>query len=191
MIMRGLLWILILFCLTLFSTERAAAYAELNFFYMTDALNNGTADTSSKMFAEGSLGFGIDRENRYLVGWSYGLYSTSNSAATTTTYSSTQMGPRFLWFMTKAKTWSLGLTYNIVSTATYDNGSGSAEKWKGTSIKFDVGYNFPMSESWFVGVRLNYSSASYTERLVGTTTYSTVGYTSALTYPSIYSVYLF
>jgi hypothetical protein len=181
----------LLFVFTLFVVSRAEAYAELNAFYKTEALSAATSSASSRMFVEVSLGFGIDHESRYLVGWNYGMFTTSDTTTTTTSYSSTQMGPRFVWFMNKAKTWSLGIGYNLVTTATFTPAGGTAEVWKGTALKFDVGYNFPLSENWFVGVRMNYSSASYSERLVGSTTYSTVGYTSVLTYPSIYTVYLF
>lgn len=173
--------------LLLFATVEAFAYAELNVFYNGETFNPGTATTSTKTFAEVSVGFSIDNGSRYLVGWSYGLFSS----ITTDTYSCTQMGPRFIWSITKSKSVSLGLGYNLVTKASYTPNGGTAQEWTGTAIKVDLGYNFPVSESFYIGFRLNYSSATFSSKLVNSTTYSTVSNTAVYTYPSIYSIYLF
>lgn len=171
--------------------DRAFAHVELNLFYDSDSLSTGTAATSTKMFIDGTVGFEIDRKGMYLVGWNYSLYSTSETSATTTTYASTQMGPRFLVMLDKNKNWSVGLSYNLVTTATYSDGSGTSEKWKGTGIKADLGYTFALSDSIRFGLRLNYSMTSYVEKLVGDTDYSVISYSRSTMYPSVYTVILF
>lgn len=176
---------------SVFAAKNADAYFELNSFYTSETMNTGSTETKSRMFIEACLGFAIDKDSRYMLGWNYGVFNTTNTATTTTTYSSTQMGPRFTWFFNKSKSWSLGVAYNIVTTANYDSGTGSSAKWTGTAIKADLGYNFALTESWLLGVRLNYSSATYVSQLVGSTTYSTTSNTALFMYPSIYTVVLF
>ena len=170
---------------------RAQIYAELNVFYLSDTLNTGSAVVSTRMFIDTSLGFQVDKGGRFLAGWGYSMHSTSHATTTTTTYSSTQMGPRFVYHIDRNKNWSVGAGYYLVTSATYNSGSGDGEKWKGTAIKADFGHNFNLTNEFLLGLRLNYSSASYVEKLVGTETYSTVSYTKVMMYPSVYMIYLF
>ena len=100
------------------------------------------------------------------------------------------MGPRFIWFFTRSKSWSLGLTYNLVTKAEYKSGTSSTESWSGTAYKIDLGYNYALGESSFLGVRLYYASATYTSKLVESTNYSEISNTVTSTYPSIYFIYL-
>lgn len=169
----------------------AWSYVELNGFYTNGGLTTDASETSSNMFFEGSIGFAIDRKSKYLVGWNYSMHSTSDTATATKTYSSTQMGPRFVLMLNKHKTWSFGLGYYLVTTGTFSDGTGASETWKGTALKADFGYNFAVSEKLFVGARLNYSSASYAEKIVGSADYSTVSYTRTIMYPSLYTIWLF
>lgn len=168
-------------------SPRVQAFVELNSFYSGETFNPGTAVTATKTFTDICLGFSIDNNSKYLVGWNYSAHSSIDTA----TYSSTQMGPRFLWMITKSKSMSLGLSYNLVTKATYTPASGTTEEWTGTALKVDVGYNFPITESWLIGFRLNYSAATYSSKLVNSTTYSTSSNTAIYTYPSIYSIFLF
>jgi hypothetical protein len=171
--------------------DRAHAYVELNGFYSSDALSTTGSVTSNRMNAEVAVGFAVDKKGNYLVGWGYNMMTASDAATTTTTYSSTQMGPRFVFGIDKGNEWTIGLAYYLVTTASYDDGTGTAVTWKGTALKIDLGYNFPVSSEWMIGVRFNYSSASYAEQLVGSTTYSAVGYTKTSMYPSLYTIYYF
>lgn len=184
--------IFLVFVLAVFViSPRAGAYIELNAFYIGDSFNTGATVSSTRMFVEGSLGFAIDRKSQFLVGWNYGLHTTSESAnSNSTTYSSTQMGPRFIWFLTRSKSWSLGLAYNLVTKADFNSDGNSTESWSGTALKADLGYNFSLGESSYLGVRLNYSSATYTSKLVGSTDYSEISNVVTSTHPSIYFIYL-
>lgn len=171
--------------------DTAEAYIELNGFYSSESLTAGTNATNSRMFFDFSIGFAVDKKARYLVGWNYSMHSAADGTSTTQTYSSTQMGPRFIWFVDKDNSWSLGLGYYLVTNATFDSGGGTTEKWKGTAIKADFGYNFAVGSQSYAGIRLNYSMANYNEKLVGETTYSTVSYSKTAMYPSIYYIFVF
>lgn len=181
-----------LFLATSMLCSRAHAFVELNTFYFSQAESTATTSNSSRTFIEGTLGYRIDKAGQFLVGWGVASHSQSDSGTASTSYSSFQMGPRFLWMIDRAKNWSFGFAYYIVTKATYDSGAGSGgETWKGTAMHFDAGYNLPVSDQFFVAIRLNYSMASYTEKLVGSTTYSTIGYTKNYIYPSLAAVYIF
>jgi hypothetical protein len=169
----------------------AKAHIELNGFYASESLTEAATSSASRMFLEFTVGFEIDKKGDYLVGWNYSMFSTTDTATATAKYASTQMGPRFLMMLDKAKNWSFGLGYYVVTSATYESGPGSSEKWKGRALKVDVGYSFPISDKWYMGLRGNYSSASYDERLVGATGYSVVAYSKTLLYPSVYTVLFF
>ena len=173
------------------AAEPALAHLELNAYYSSGTMNTGSAETNTSMFIEGALGFTIDKKGQYLVGWGYNMVSTTEAGTGTTVYSSTQMGPRFLWFVDKSKNWSVAFAYYLVTSATYTPDGGTAEKWKGTGLKLDAGYNFPVNDSFSLGVRMNYSSATYIEKLTNDTTYEQVSYTNSQIYPSLYLVWLF
>ncbi|HVK61451.1 MAG TPA: hypothetical protein VM432_07870 [Bdellovibrionales bacterium] len=180
------------FLMASFTTVKVRAHVELNTFYTSESLSMGSNSTNSRMFIEGAIGFSIDKKSTYLVGWNYSMMTTSDAKGSdTTSYSSTQMGPRFLWFMTKDKSWSLGLGYYLVTTATFSTNGGESVKWRGTALKADVGYNFPVSENLYLGIRLNYSSATYSEKIEGETELENVSYAKTAMYPSLYAVYVF
>ncbi len=187
--MRLYRWISIVFIIFA-GMAQAQAYVELNGFYTSDALTvTGGSAASGRTYFEGAIGFEIDKKGRYLVGWGYASFSTTDtSGGTTTTYSSSQMGPRFLWIIDKKKNWSLGLAYYLVTTGSYAPSGGTSEQWKGTALKADFGYNFPVTEKFHLGLRMNYSSATYTEKFVGEA-YTKVSNTKSAIYPSVYSIW--
>lgn len=77
----------------------------------------------------------------------------------------------------RTRTRSFGFAYYIVTKASYNDGTGAgAETWKGTALHVDGGYNLPVGETFFICIRMNYSMATYTEKIIGSTTYSTISY---------------
>ena len=172
-------------------TAPAHAYLELNAFYNSDTFKNEKNNTNTVMLYDVSVGFGIDKKGYYTAGWNYTGHSTSKSDGTTNeAYSSTQMGPRFIFFLDKAKMFNFGLTYNISTKATFNNGT-KTYNWKGTGLKADFGVNFPIGEMTMFGVRFNYSSSSYNEQLEGSADYKTVSYNRNFIYPSLYMFFGF
>ena len=169
---------------------KAHAYLEINGFYNTDNFKNSSQNNNSQMLYDASIGFAIDKKAFYLAGWNYTGHSTTKTTTTTESYSSTQMGPKFIFFFGKPKMFSLGLAYNIQTKATFNNGT-QTYTWKGTGLKADFGVNFPIGETTYFGLRLNYASASYNEQLVGGSSYTQVSYTRVFMYPSIYMFFGF
>lgn len=166
----------------------AHAFLELNAFYFADTLNTGTASTSTRMFVETALGFMIDKNGRYYAGWAYAMHNASDSpSGTAVTYTSSEMGPRFILMLDKGKEWSVGLGYYLVTKAVYS--AGTSQNWSGTALKVDFGYNFNVNESFQLGVRMNYSAATYSSTLVGTA-YSTSSNSRTYIYPSLYAMWI-
>jgi hypothetical protein len=190
-IIKNMLFVLTALIVFFHETGAALAFAELNIFYTAESGSAASSVSRGRTFLEGTIGFRIDKAGEYLVGWGLASHSVSDSAGSNETYASTQMGPRFRWMIDKAKTWSLGLAYLIVTTGTYSGGAGASETWKGTAFHADVGYNLPLEDRLFFSFRYNYSSATYNERLVNSTTYSTVGYNKTFIYPSLAVLYIF
>lgn len=178
-----------------FSAENAWAHFELNAFYLSDSLGASSSTNANAMTVfEACLGFSIDKKANYLVGWNYSSFSTNATSSgvpsDSVKYTSTQMGPRFLIMFDKDHNWSLGLGYYLTTSGSYTLGTASAETWSGTAYKVDLGYNFTIKEDFFFGVRMNYSSSTYTQSLVGTT-YSSTTNTRTLIYPSLYTAFIF
>ncbi len=166
-------------------TAQAQAYLELNAFYNSDNFKNEKTNSNTVMLYDASIGFAIDKKGMYSVGWNYsGNTASTNDGTNSKSYSSTQMGPRFIFFFDKAKMFNLGLTYNISTKASYNDGTDTFN-WKGTAMKADFGVNFPIGETSFFGLRLNYSTASYNEQLKGSADYKTVSYNRNFIYPSL------
>jgi hypothetical protein len=186
---QALLGIFFSLLIVLLPARKANAFIELNAFYFTDTMSAATTPSSNRMFIETTLGFMVDKNGQYLVGWAYGMFNATDNNGSAVTYASTQMGPRFVWNMDKQHHWSLGLGYYLISKASFN--AGTDEQWKGSAIKADIGYNLDIAERFQLGLRLNYSAASYTEKLIGSSTYSTIGYTRTFMYPSVYSIYMF
>ncbi len=164
----------------------ASAYVELNGFYFSDSFKPSTQNQSSWMLLDVSLGFSVDRNSRYRVGWNYTMHTITEKVDTADlSYSTAQMGPRFIYSLDKAGLWTLGLTYNLNVTTTFNDGSG-AKTLRGTSLKVDFGYSFYLNEVSQLGLRLNYATSLYSESLVGSTDYSTISSNRNLIYPTIY-----
>ena len=175
----------------LFVTQAKAAMLDLNLFYITDSLTAATTASYAKTFYALCAALNIDHKGSYLVGWNYATYSSTEAAgAITTTYSSTQMGPKFLVFLNKDHNWLLGLAYNILTSANYQAGGSPAEVWRGTAYSADIGYHQMLTESLMLGFRLNYSSSSFNEKLIGTA-YSTISYSRTFIYPSMAISFIF
>ena len=166
------------------STARAS-FIDLNAMYLTDNLTTTTTAAGSKILTDFSLGFKIDNAAKFNVGWNLTNVAISDSTATTTTFSSADQGIKILVFFDNALAWGFGAAYNMVAKAKYNDGT-TEEEWRGSSIKFDIGYAAPINELFFAGLHLNYYSASYNEQILNKTSLATIAYARPIIYPSIY-----
>jgi hypothetical protein len=180
---RHLFFVMVLFAPMVSNAD--AIFFDANLFYNSDSFTLAQSSTSTRMLYDISFGFGVDKKNYFEVGWNLTGHSMSDSSnGATTAYSTTQMGPIFIFFIGKERSWRLSAAYNLQTSATYTAAGGTSEKWKGTGIAASFGHQFSIGQTASLGIRLNYSMSSFTESLIGTT-YSVVSYTRAYIYPSV------
>lgn len=174
--------------LTIFIVSKASAgvFGELNLFYNTDSFKTATTSSSGKTFFALDVYANLETKHRYFAGFHVDSISLTDTTATgTETFSSQNMGPMFLWVMDKRKIYSLALGYNLVAKASYNAGTGGeAEALTGTGIFATVAAMPEVSENFFVGLKLNYHSLSFSKSTVSTTA-TDVSYNRTLIFPSI------
>jgi hypothetical protein len=172
----------------LFSGQAMASSLDANFFYFSDSLAESITTSSTHTYFDLSAMMNVDKRGNFQVGWSYSSFSVATTGTADTTYAATEMGPRLGWLIDKNLTWGLFVTYNLQTAATYETTSSNAT-WRGTSLKGEFGYTPAVSENLFMGAKLVYYAPSYTEQLVGTTTFSTISYSRAIIYPAFSIIY--
>jgi hypothetical protein len=176
-----------LMAIALAAPPRANAYFfDVNAFYLSDSSSVSSASSASSKLTYGlTLGVNIDKKGAWLVGWNYEALSLSDTASSsTTTYATTQMGPKFYVFFDKDRSWFLSAAYNISTKATYASGAASSQDWTGTAIAASFGYQGEVGSGAYMGLRLNYNAGSYSESAVGGT-YSTISNSRTVIYPSV------
>jgi hypothetical protein len=173
----------LLFCICAQVAE--AAVVDANVFYFTD---NITADENTSHAAtlfNLLIGFDIDKKGMYQVGWSYASHTTETiDDASTVSYKSTQMGPGFVCYLDKSRGLRFGFAYLLKTLADYERTGGTAAEWRGTAMNADFGYQFRFDGMFSLGLRLNYSTTSYNESVVGTTK-EDISHKKVIIYPSI------
>lgn len=181
--------VLIIGTIASFCLQAQAASLDFNAFYFSDSLTESATRSNARTFFDLAFTIDLDKKGHYVLGWSYGSLSATDSVTTNITYSATEMGPQFGWFFTKDKSWSTFLTYNLQATAKFND--GTAYEWRGSSYKIAVGYRPMVFDGFYAGIFLNYYAASFSEQLVGTTTFSTISYSRGTIYPTLSFSYNF
>ncbi len=163
----------------------ATIVLDLNGLYFSDALSGSSDQSNNRTFYQLFAGFSLDKKDQFQLGWSYTIHSTADTVSSTeSTYSSTQMGPGFLWRIDKDRRWRLAAYYHLQTTGKFKSGSSSEEEWRGDSYSVDFGYQIPLTMNFEMALRLNYSAAAYNESF-DTTTKTDVSYSRSFIYPSI------
>lgn len=137
------------------------------------------------MFGDLAVGLSVDKRGDYVVGWNVGYTSALDTATTDTNYTVTEMGPKFGMFFDKGHVWSLWATYNLSVNGAYSAAGATAETWRGTSIKVELGVTPALDTDYFAGVKLIYHSETFNESLIGSTNYSQVTYSRSFIYPAL------
>lgn len=164
-----------------------ATYLETNFYYMTDNFTSANTTANGHTFLEAMLGFSSDRKGRFILGWDYLSITASDTESSTTviSLSATAMGPKFMYYIDRARMWNIGLGYLLSATGTYSAGAGStSETWTGTLLKGDLGFNYWSNDTWMIGVRLNYAAATFNRQMVSGS-YTEESYTRNFIYPTL------
>ena len=172
------------------SVQANTALVDVNLFYLSNALVTTSSTTNARTLYALTLGYALDKKGQYFIGWNYNIAASTDSTTTSTTYGSTDMGPKFVWFIDKNQIWSLGLAYNLIANATYTPAGGTGEKWSGSSLLGELGYAPPLTEMTRLGFKLTYYAASYKQVVVATTV-TDVAYTQSWIVPSLYFAWFF
>jgi hypothetical protein len=177
----------VLIAVSLATVQKAEAFIlDLNLFYFSDTFKISDNQTSTRMFGDLALGLDVDKKGQWILGWNVGYVSAADqSTGSTTTYTVTEMGPKFGYFLDKERIYGIWATYNLVVNGAYSTGGGTAETWRGSSIKIELGVTPPINTEMFAGVKLIYHSETFNESLIGSTNYSQVAYTRSFIYPSL------
>lgn len=159
--------ILIFFCLLVTGFAQADPLLDFGFVYSGETFNTTASSSDTQYFYNASLLFNLDTGQRCFIGWNvFGISQASVAASTTTNYSSLDMGPSIRWNIDKAGTYSLTGTYGYLAKATYSSGS-SSENWEGSSLLAQFAIQAASGrQKIFLGLSLNYYSATYTKKVV-------------------------
>lgn len=111
------------------------------------------------------------------------------ASGTEVKWSTFDYGVKFIAFLDRVKTWGLGLAYNLKAEGNWKSGATELD-WRGSSVKFDIGYNPLVFNGFYFGVRLSYYVALYNEESTnGGSSYSSKDVQRSFVYPSIYLSY--
>lgn len=186
----------LLVCLLIISsTPRAHAFAPVfdgNVFYFTDSLVYDSATSAyNRTFFDFMLGIPLTKSGSFVVGWNYDSYSFIDNPETATTLKISGMGPKFVWALDKEKTCVVSFTYNLITKGTYTPAGGTASELRGSSMRAEFGYQPAIGENFFLGPKLNYYKATFTEEVTGETTLTKVTDSRTSIYPSLGFTYRF
>lgn len=174
---------------TTFSSPAKALMLDSNLFYISDALDV-TDQTFTRHGFDLSLAMGLDQDAMFNLGVNISAMGTMDEVGSAeTSWSTLDYGVKFIAFLTRVKTWGLGLAYNLKADGKYESG-GTEIDWRGSSIKFDIGYNPIIVNGFYFGVRLSYYVALYNEESTdGGSNYTSKDVKRSFIYPSIYLSY--
>ncbi|MCB0385021.1 MAG: hypothetical protein KDD43_06485 [Bdellovibrionales bacterium] len=173
----------------LFGTHAKALMLDSNLFYISDALDV-TDQTFSRHGFDVSLAMGLDQDAMFNLGVNVSSMGTMDeTGAAEVKWSTLDYGVKFIAFLDRVKTWGLGLAYNLNAAGKYESGATELD-WRGSSLKFDIGYNPLVVNGFYFGVRLSYYVAMYNEESTdGGSSYTSKDVKRNFIYPSIYLSY--
>lgn len=177
---------LVFLILILFSIQvNAGAGLDLGYTTLTDSYTQNSTGSNTRSLYRLTPYLGLDRADRFMLGWSMigGTFSDTVSG-TATTVTTSDNGPTILWNMTKSKIWTLSYTYGMSSKSSYTSGA-TTEAWEGTSSLIELGYAPPISETMSLGLRIGSYQTTATKKIV-TTTITDISYTRTMLVPMIY-----
>jgi hypothetical protein len=178
-----------LFLLLIFLNEVCGAtYLDLNTLYFSDQFTATNTTKIGRTQYDLGLGFDITKSRQLILALASGATSLTDTTTTATvSFAISDLGLKLIYFFDKAKAFSVGISYNLISTAKYNDGTTEVEL-RGSSTKVDLGYNFWLVDTFAIGLRFFSYSATYKESVTNNTI-SKVAYTRTLIYPSLSLVY--
>jgi hypothetical protein len=184
--MKRLALVFLFFASSFVEIHRAHAFvADANIFYFTDTTAETKTTSHKATLYDILVGFDLDKKGQYQAGWAYSGYTTATeSNSQTTDYKATGMGPGFIFYLNKTATVRFGFSYLYKTIADYTPAGGTQENWRGTMMNANFGYQFRFEGAFSLGLRMNYSSGSFSEKVVSSTK-TDVSNKKTIIYPSI------
>jgi len=166
------------------SNAFAGLYSEFNGYFATDTFTTTATAQNSKTFYAVDIFANLESKKKFFAGFHVDQVAlTDSNGTTTTTFSSLNMGPMFQWLMDKDRVFSFALGYNLLTKGTYNDGTTTTEL-TGTGLWATLAAMPEITETFYLGLKLNYYSLNYTKAVVVTTS-SDVAYARTLIFPSI------
>lgn len=160
-----------------------AGVVDLNTFYLSDVYTT-TSDVKTSMISyDASIGIDVGSKKNYFIGLAYGSLTAKTESTATTSYTSTDTGLRFGLLFCK-KNCVTSLTYNFITKVKYDDGAGNTPELRGTSLKYDIGYNVWFSDDIAMTMKFFYYTATLSESITSTTL-TTIAYKRTIMGPSV------
>lgn len=151
--------------------------------YFSDSQKTASNAQSTKLLWQGS--FLVDVTKKLYVGWSYGALSFDQEFGTSKNRIETQdtgIAVRY-FFGKRSSSYSAYLIYNILAKAQQSNGT-TEEDLSGTSYLLGLSFVPQLSETFRMGVQINYYNADYNKKTVNGTETS-VSYNKNWVFPSV------
>lgn len=174
----------LLVLMTLWSHNAQAVWGfEAQGVYFSDSQKSAAETQSTKFLWQSS--FLVDVTKQLYIGWSYGALSLDQEFGTSKNRLETQdMGLAVRYFFGKRSTsYSAYLIYNILAKGQQSNGT-TEEDLSGTSYLLGFSFVPQISETFRMGVQVNYYNADYTKKTVNGTETST-NYSKNWIFPSV------
>ena len=159
---------------------------DTNTYMVSDGFDE-TNSSYSRFAGDISIGMRLVEDNMWSIAANLSSLNTSDQeSGNTQRWSTFDYGLKVIGYLNRIKTWGFGFAYNLAANGEYSDATQS-KKWRGTSVKMDVGYTPLVFHKVYFGVRLNYYLAQYTEESTdGGSTYLNQKVGRNLLYPSIF-----
>lgn len=157
---------LIVLLLIMSPSSFAGFYTQYSLHYDTDS-DTGDAEAFqyTKMINSLLLGASFGRRKKLIIGQSFSSWTKQQqkgAADNKSVFNFLELGPKFLYYLTRYKTWFASFTYNF-----YVRGSSKINNKEatlnGTSTVLSIGYHHAVSDSFAMGLSLNYHDTTITE----------------------------
>lgn len=106
------------------------------------------------------LGASIGSRDLLYIGQNVSVYSNEFKTATSTDISTLELGPRFTYYFTTAKTVFVTFAWNPYAKGTRTTLAGASEDISGSSLLGGIGYELKLNRNLYLGASLMYHSLS-------------------------------
>ncbi len=180
--MKSCIFALVTFIATI---ANAGIYAELNGLYGSDTFTTTTNASYSKTYYALDIHANLENKARFYGGFHVDQvnFTEQPNSSTTTTMSSLNMGPMFMWVMDHKKTYSLAAGYNLLANGSLTTTGSNSTTLSGSGLWGSFGVMPEISDNLYIGFRLTYQSFTFNKATTGGAT-TDVSYARSLIFPT-------